>query len=130
MPQTKMETQSEPNGHHIDDGRNVIPQGQGHSGSDIFFAAVEMSRMPMILTDPHQKDNPIIFCNQAFEILGFSYNFRFPLKLLISYPHEFQTLELTKVFSNGFGSLVHSKSAPLSQMNSSSQFLKHGNFWV
>ncbi|TGD99341.1 hybrid sensor histidine kinase/response regulator [Methylobacterium nonmethylotrophicum] len=34
--------------------------------SDIFFAAVEMTRMPMIVTDPRQPDNPIIFANQAF----------------------------------------------------------------
>ncbi|MHA3840085.1 histidine kinase famiy protein [Sphingomonas aestuarii] len=34
---------------------------------DIFFAAVETTRMPMIVTDPHRDDNPIIFCNRAFE---------------------------------------------------------------
>lgn len=34
---------------------------------DIFFAAVETTRMPMIVTDPHRDDNPIIFCNAAFE---------------------------------------------------------------
>jgi PAS domain S-box-containing protein len=50
-------------------GRNVIPAGLGHDGRDIFFAAVQMSRMPMCLTDPHQPDNPLIFCNQAFEKL-------------------------------------------------------------
>ncbi len=57
-------------GHHISDGRNIIPADQGISGSDIFFAAVQMSRMPMCLTDPHQDDNPIAFCNQAFEQLS------------------------------------------------------------
>ncbi len=56
-------------GHHISDGRNVIAAGRGHGGTDIFFAAVQMSRMPMCLTDPHRDDNPIIFCNQAFEAL-------------------------------------------------------------
>jgi PAS domain S-box-containing protein len=56
-------------GHHSSDGRNVIPAGLGHGGRDIFFAAVQMSRMPMCLTDPHQPDNPLIFCNQAFEKL-------------------------------------------------------------
>ena len=54
------------------------------AGSDIFFAAVKTTRMPMVVTDPHQPDNPIIFCNDAFssltgyaqdEILG--YNCRF-----------------------------------------------------
>lgn len=34
---------------------------------DIFFAAVEMTRMPMIVTDPNRPDNPIIFANQAFQ---------------------------------------------------------------
>ena len=55
-------------GHHISDGRNVIPAG-GRARTDIFFAAVQMSRMPMCLTDPHRGDNPIIFCNRAFETL-------------------------------------------------------------
>ncbi|MBE7209937.1 MAG: PAS domain-containing protein [Gluconacetobacter diazotrophicus] len=56
-------------GHHSAGGRNVIPVDGGHEGSDIFHAAVQMSRMPMCLTDPHRHDNPIIFCNQAFEQL-------------------------------------------------------------
>jgi PAS domain S-box-containing protein len=34
--------------------------------SDIFFAAVQTTRMPMAVTDPHQPDNPIIFANEAF----------------------------------------------------------------
>lgn len=34
--------------------------------SDIFFAAVEATRMPMIVTDPRQPDNPILFVNRAF----------------------------------------------------------------
>lgn len=33
---------------------------------NIFFAAVEMTRMPMVLTDPNQPDNPIAFVNNAF----------------------------------------------------------------
>ncbi|MGY2051092.1 hybrid sensor histidine kinase/response regulator [Methylobacterium sp. JK268] len=37
--------------------------------SDIFFAAVETTRMPMIVTDPRLPDNPIIFANQAFRAL-------------------------------------------------------------
>jgi PAS domain S-box-containing protein len=59
----------EPRGHNISDGRNIIPADRGHAGQDIFFAAVQMSRLAMVLTDPHQPDNPIIFANQAFEIL-------------------------------------------------------------
>lgn len=34
--------------------------------SGIFFTAVETTRMPMIVTDPNQPDNPIIFANPAF----------------------------------------------------------------
>ncbi|MBW4021912.1 MAG: PAS domain-containing protein [Proteobacteria bacterium] len=56
-------------GHHSSGGRNIIAGGLGHGGRDIFFAAVQMSRMPMCLTDPHQPDNPIIFANPAFEQL-------------------------------------------------------------
>ena len=33
---------------------------------NVFFAAVEMTRMPMILSDPNQPDNPIAFANKAF----------------------------------------------------------------
>lgn len=32
----------------------------------VFFAAVEMTRMPMILADPRQDDVPIVFANNAF----------------------------------------------------------------
>ena len=60
-------TADEP-GHHSSDGRNVISAGLD-GGKDIFFAAVQMSRMPVCLTDPHGPDNPIVFCNQAFEQL-------------------------------------------------------------
>lgn len=41
-----------------------------HGGLDergnVFFAAIEMTRMPMILTDPNLPDNPIAFANKAF----------------------------------------------------------------
>ncbi|KQP41187.1 histidine kinase [Methylobacterium sp. Leaf104] len=53
-------------------GPKTPVSGSGPSGvvdqhHDIFFAAVETTRMPMIVTDPHQADNPIIFVNRAFE---------------------------------------------------------------
>ncbi|AWN42898.1 hybrid sensor histidine kinase/response regulator [Methylobacterium durans] len=53
-------------------GPHTPVTGSGPSGvedvhHDIFFAAVETTRMPMIVTDPHQPDNPIIFVNRAFE---------------------------------------------------------------
>lgn len=44
-------------------------QGSG----DPFFAAVRATRMPMVITDPRQPDNPIVFCNKAFQTLtGYS----------------------------------------------------------
>ncbi len=54
------------------DGPHTPVTGSGRSGiddshHDIFFAAVEATRMPMIVTDPHQPDNPIVFLNRAFE---------------------------------------------------------------
>ncbi len=36
---------------------------------DPFAAAVRATRMPMVITDPHQPDNPIIFVNAAFSKL-------------------------------------------------------------
>ncbi|HEX8384476.1 MAG TPA: histidine kinase famiy protein [Sphingomonas sp.] len=36
---------------------------------DIFFAAVQTTRMPMVVCDPHQPDCPIIFCNEAFTFM-------------------------------------------------------------
>ncbi len=33
---------------------------------NIFFAAVEMTRMPMLITDPRLPDDPIVFANGAF----------------------------------------------------------------
>ncbi|QBX37682.1 response regulator [Brevundimonas sp. S30B] len=48
---------------------------EGFGGTDdIFFAAVEMTRMPMIVTDPNLPDNPIVFANAAFvEMSGYSH---------------------------------------------------------
>ncbi len=40
---------------------------------DIFFAAVEMTRMPMVVTDPNQHDTPIVFANHAFlQLTGYT----------------------------------------------------------
>ncbi|MDR6641179.1 PAS domain S-box-containing protein [Luteibacter sp. 1214] len=48
-------------------------EGVDHPGSDIFFAAVSTTRMPMIVTDPRKPDNPIIFANPAFlRMTGYS----------------------------------------------------------
>ena len=44
-------------------------QGQG----DPFAAAVRATRMAMLITDPRQKDNPIVFANAAFlQLSGYS----------------------------------------------------------
>ena len=34
--------------------------------SSVFFAAIEMTRMPIAVTDPNQPDNPMVFVNRAF----------------------------------------------------------------
>ncbi|MFK3740092.1 PAS domain-containing protein [Massilia sp. TN1-12] len=43
----------------------IARDGLNDRGS-IFFAAVEMTRMPMLVTDPRQPDDPIVFANGAF----------------------------------------------------------------
>lgn len=44
-----------------------------HSAEDPFAAAFKATRMPMIITDPRQPDNPIIFTNRSFcELSGYS----------------------------------------------------------
>ncbi|MFN3634559.1 MAG: PAS domain-containing protein [Rhizobium rhizophilum] len=44
-----------------------------HLAEDPFPAAFKATRMPMLITDPRQPDNPIIFCNQAFmNLTGYS----------------------------------------------------------
>lgn len=43
----------------------ITNEGLDERGS-VFFAAVEMTRMPMILADPRQDDTPIVFANNAF----------------------------------------------------------------
>ena len=46
-----------------------------HLAEDPFPAAFKATRMPMLITDPRQPDNPIIFCNQAFVTLtGYSFD--------------------------------------------------------
>ena len=42
---------------------------------DPFAAAVRATRMPMVITNPKQPDNPIVFCNVAFqELTGYGRN--------------------------------------------------------
>ncbi len=54
-------------GHHTSEGRNIASEGCGLDGKDIFFAAVQMTRMPMCLADPNQPDMPLVFVNEAFQ---------------------------------------------------------------
>lgn len=49
----------------IDDGISGSA-GMKHEHDDMFFAAMQTTRMPMLVTDPHQPDNPIVFANRAF----------------------------------------------------------------
>ena len=53
-----------PGVHHWQAG--YIEHGGLDERGNIFFAAVEMTRMPMLITDPRQDDNPIVFANGAF----------------------------------------------------------------
>lgn len=46
---------------------------EGGGGTDPFAAAVRATRMPMLITDPRQPDNPIVFVNDAFaRLTGYS----------------------------------------------------------
>ncbi|MBB4008574.1 PAS domain-containing protein [Allorhizobium taibaishanense] len=49
-----------------DAGRRLLAE---HASEDPFAAAFKATRMPMIITDPRQHDNPIIFSNGAFSDL-------------------------------------------------------------
>ena len=43
--------------------------------SGVFFAAAEMTRMPMLVTDPRLPDNPIVFANRAFlDLTGYTFD--------------------------------------------------------
>jgi PAS domain S-box-containing protein len=43
----------------------ITQPGLGERGN-IFFAVIQMTRMPMLITDPNQPDEPIVFANRAF----------------------------------------------------------------
>ena len=60
-------------GHHTAGGRNIAVDGSGLNGKDIFFAAVQMTRMPMCMSDPNHPDAPLVFANEAFQrMTGYS----------------------------------------------------------
>ena len=51
----------------------TISNGNLSDRGGLFFAAVEMTRMPMIVTDPNLPDCPIVFANGAFsDLTGYS----------------------------------------------------------
>ena len=56
------------------DAAHVIEEIAGmDKGTDPFAAAVRTTRMPMVVTDPRQHDNPIVFVNEAFcKLTGYS----------------------------------------------------------
>ena len=62
--QGTLEPLGRPGLHHWSQASIVEPSLDARGG--VFFAAVEMTRMPMILTDPRQEDCPIVFANNAF----------------------------------------------------------------
>jgi PAS domain S-box-containing protein len=53
-----------------DDWHLTEALGYEHGRADPFAAAVRATRMPMVITDPAQTDNPIVFCNEAFQTLS------------------------------------------------------------
>jgi PAS domain S-box-containing protein len=57
--------------HHWNRGVVTAP-GTEQAQHDIFFVAVEMTRMPMAVSDPRQPNNPLVFANHAFyELTGY-----------------------------------------------------------
>ena len=54
--------------HHVHPATPVESEGFSSRGDgrDIFFAAVEATRMPMVVADPRLPDTPIVFVNNAF----------------------------------------------------------------
>ena len=61
VPLTRKEAERE-----TDDARIVAELAGLDDGTDPFAAAVRATRMPMIVTDPRQPDNPVVFVNNAF----------------------------------------------------------------
>lgn len=64
MDQGALEPLGRPGLRHWQQSTITDPDLNERSG--VFFAAVEMTRMPIILADPRQDDTPIVFANNAF----------------------------------------------------------------
>lgn len=57
---------------HGDEPAAASPQGLADR-RELAFVAVERTRMPMVVTDPRQSDNPIVLANQAFlDLTGYA----------------------------------------------------------
>jgi PAS domain S-box-containing protein len=56
----------------IEPRRSDVPGSLGHATAEMrrlagpFIAALELTRQPMVVTDPRLPDNPIVFTNRAF----------------------------------------------------------------
>ena len=50
-------------------GINQSPDEMDIDPTRLFQQSIEQTRMAMVVTDPHQRDNPIVFVNQAFEAM-------------------------------------------------------------
>ena len=49
-----------------EDSKATSPPKRGLGARDLLRAVVSISPLPMVLTDPHEPDFPIIYCNRAF----------------------------------------------------------------
>ncbi|MFT4117905.1 PAS domain-containing protein [Bradyrhizobium sp.] len=55
---------------NTDEAARIINElARSGNGPDPFSSAVRATRMPMLITDPNQADNPIVFVNAAFSRL-------------------------------------------------------------
>lgn len=52
-----------------EEARIIRELTRAENGPDPFSSAVRSTRMPMLITDPRQPDNPIVFANAAFSRL-------------------------------------------------------------
>jgi PAS domain S-box-containing protein len=58
-----------------EEARIIHEMNRADNGTDPFSSAVRATRMPMLITDPRQDDNPIVFANVAFsKLTGFEHH--------------------------------------------------------
>jgi PAS domain S-box-containing protein len=62
-----------PTNQGLDEGWSAFRPGVGPDVGDILRSVAGMSPLPIVLTDPHQPDWPVVFCNRAFgRLTGYS----------------------------------------------------------